>query len=67
MREAILEPAFEAAEFETLRDETIDDIVSIADDDGGLCGVFLAPRTLWGPPSGANALRRDSRAPKFEP
>ena len=47
MREAVLEPAFDETEFETLRDETIDDIVSIPDDDGGLCGVFWR-RALYG-------------------
>ena len=47
MREALLEPAFDPTEFETLRDETIDDIVSIPDDDGGLCGVFWR-RALYG-------------------
>ena len=47
MREVVMEPAFDETEFETLRDETIDDIVSIPDDDGGLCGVFWR-RALYG-------------------
>jgi len=47
MREVMLEPELSQAEFEILRDETIDDIVSIPDDDGGLCGVFWR-RAIYG-------------------
>jgi zinc protease len=47
MREVMLEPELSEQEFEILREETIDDIVSIPDDDGSLCGVFWR-RALYG-------------------
>lgn len=47
MREAMLEPALGNEEFAILLDETIDDLVSIPDDDGGLCGVFWR-RAIYG-------------------
>ncbi|MEC9466616.1 MAG: pitrilysin family protein [Myxococcota bacterium] len=40
LREAMLEPAYRQQEIDDLRDELIDDLVALSDDDASLCALF---------------------------